>query len=432
MIQLQVLNYILSSRDASPIVLNNLTVKHFSEYKNEFTFIKTHLDRYGNVPDLATFLTTFPEFEVITVNESVDYLIEELFKDFRTRNIAETFNQVRTLLINGKEEEAVRVYNAGVENLTSSVALTCVDLLRDTSRYDEYVERTTNPNKYYLTTGFKELDKVIGGIDMKEELGIIMARTNMGKSFLALKMAVSAAVQGYNVGFYSGEMSEYKVGTRMDTLLGHFNSGAIMHGNIGIQNEYQKYIKELPTKYTGSLKVLTPSMAGGRVGVGTLKAFIEKYKLDILFIDQLSLVDDDRKGRTLPERVSNIIIDLKKLQVVKQMPIIAVSQQNRTKNDDKTIDTTQIAGSDDVGKYATWVLGISRDKSDETIFNIEVVKARDGGVGTKLTYYVELNTGIFTYIPNERVDTGDSSESEQSFMSRYTPSAGDGGDDIFS
>ena len=427
MIQLQMLNYLLSSRDASLITVNNLTDKYFSEYKNEFLFIKTHLDKYGNIPDLTTFLTSFPDFDVIEVNESVNYLLEELFKDYRTRNMAETFNKVRTLLMNGKEDEAARVYSDGVDTLSSNVALTCIDLLRDTSRYDDYVNRTMNPNKFYLTTGFKELDKVIGGIDMKEELGVIMARTNMGKSFLALKMASSAAVQGYNVGFYSGEMSEGKVGARLDSLLGHFNSGAIMHGNIGIQNDYLKYIKDLPTKYSGSLKVLTPAMAGGKVSVSTLKAFIEKYNLDILFIDQLSLVDDDRKGKTLPDRMSNIIIDLKRLQVLKQMPIIAVSQQNRTSRDDNTLDTTQIAGSDDIGKYATWVLGISRDKKDETIFNIEVVKARDGGVGTKLTYYVELNTGIFTYIPNEK-DGTDATKAEEEYVNRYSS---DIGEDVF-
>lgn len=423
MIQLQMLNYLLSSRDASLITVNNLTDKYFSEYKNEFLFIKTHLDKYGNIPDLTTFLTSFPDFDVIEVNESVNYLLEELFKDYRTRNMAETFNKVRTLLMNGKEDEAARVYSDGVDTLSSNVALTCIDLLRDTSRYDDYVNRTMNPNKFYLTTGFKELDKVIGGIDMKEELGVIMARTNMGKSFLALKMASSAAVQGYNVGFYSGEMSEGKVGARLDSLLGHFNSGAIMHGNIGIQNDYLKYIKDLPTKYSGSLKVLTPAMAGGKVSVSTLKAFIEKYNLDILFIDQLSLLDDDRKGKTLPDRMSNIIIDLKRLQVLKQMPIIAVSQQNRTSRDDNTLDTTQIAGSDDIGKYATWVLGISRDKKDETIFNIEVVKARDGGVGTKLTYYVELNTGIFTYIPNEK-DGTDATKAEE-YVNRYSSDIGE-------
>ena len=430
MIQLQVLNHILSTRDGSIITLNNLSAKHFSEYKNEFTFIKTHMERYGNVPDMETFIAAFPNFEVVTVKESQIYLLDELYKDYRTRNIAETFNKVRKLLLEGKYDEAAKVYSEGAESLGQDVAISCIDLFRDTSRYDDYIDRTRNLDKYYLSTGFKELDKVIGGIDMQEELGVIMARTNLGKSWISLKMATAAAAAGLNVGLYSGEMTERKVGYRMDTLLGHIPNGSLMHGNINIQNQYLNYIRDLPNKYEGSLKVLTPAMVGGHVGVGTLKAFIEKEHLDILFIDQLSLLDDDRHGKTLPERMSNIIVDLKRLQVLKKMPIIAVSQQNRTKNDDNTIDTTQIAGSDDVGKYATWVIGISRDKKDETILYLEVVKARDGGVGNKLTYCVDLGKGVFTYIPNEKDDVNDK-ETEEKYVGRYSTSNDDSGEDVF-
>ena len=56
MIQLQVLNKILQTGDASLITLNNLDVGYFSEYPKEFNFIKSHLDQYGNVPDLSTFV----------------------------------------------------------------------------------------------------------------------------------------------------------------------------------------------------------------------------------------------------------------------------------------------------------------------------------------------------------------------------------------
>ena len=193
MIQLQFLNYLLSSKDASLISLHNLSEKYFSEYRNEFTFIKTHIDRYGNVPDLTTFVAAFPDFEIITVNEAPTYLLDELFKDYRTKNMAETFNKVRSLLLEGKTDEAASIYSAGAEALSQDVAITCVDLFKDTSRYDDYIERTHNLDKYYISTGFRELDKVIGGIDMQEELGVIMARTNLGKSWISLKMATAAA-----------------------------------------------------------------------------------------------------------------------------------------------------------------------------------------------------------------------------------------------
>ena len=74
MIQAQVLNKIIQSKDASIITLNNLSVDSFSEYKDEFCFIRNHLTKYGNIPDLETVLNNFPDFQVITVNEPVQYL----------------------------------------------------------------------------------------------------------------------------------------------------------------------------------------------------------------------------------------------------------------------------------------------------------------------------------------------------------------------
>ena len=65
MIQLQVLNKILDTKDSSLITLNNLNEDYFTDYKSEFKFIKTHLDTYGNIPDIETFLSTFKNFEVI-------------------------------------------------------------------------------------------------------------------------------------------------------------------------------------------------------------------------------------------------------------------------------------------------------------------------------------------------------------------------------
>ena len=432
MVQLQVLNYILANKDPSPIILHNLSAKHFSEYKDEFNFIKNHYDTYGNVPDLETFISTFNDFEVINVTESIDYLIDELFNDYKTRNMAETFNKIRALLMSGKIAEAEEIYKRGVEGLSDGTAIKCIDLLHDTSRYDDFIDRSLHPDKYYLTTGFRELDKILGGIDLQEDLGVIIARTNKGKSWILLKMAAAAASAGLRVGLYSGEMTEKKVGYRLDTLLSHIQCGALMHGNASVQNQYKDYIDSLPTKYAGCLKILTTSMVNGPIGVGTLRAFIEKEKLDILFVDQIPLLSDDRHGRTKEERYSNIIIDLKNLQSSKLVPIISVSQQNRTKNEDKdddSIDTAQIAGSDDIGKYATWVLGISRDKKDETILTIQIVKARDGGVGTKLNYCVDLGTGVFTYIPNE-TDGVEDKDIEEDYSSRYDMEEASG-DDIF-
>lgn len=413
MIQLQVLNKILRDKDASIITLNNLTSDYFSEYPEEFWFIKEHLDEYGCLPDMETFVSKFEDFEIIEVNEPTSYLLEELNNDRVRRELTENYNRLRPLLMSGEKEDtekALMILKEAAEKSASLVSLNCVNILEDTSRYDSYLDRLENYDKYFIKTGFDELDALIGGWDVKEELATIVARTGMGKSWLLLKCASAAAKQGKIVGIYSGEMSENKVGYRLDTLMGNFSNGALIHGGASVKNEYRKYLDNLQENVPGKIFVLTPQMINGPAGVSALRAFVEKYNIDILFVDQHSLLEDDRKGKSPVEKASNISKDLKLLQVIKQIPIISVSQQNRSTVEGKAFDTTQVAQSDRIVQDSTIVIFIER-KND--LFKLHLVKSRDTENGKVLSYKVDLNVGSFIFIPEEG-EEGTSSTSETS------------------
>lgn len=416
MIQLQFINYLLNTKDTSIITLNSLDKKYFNNYTNEWLFIKNHLDTYGIIPDKETFLDKFPDFDLLEVEENPKYLIDELFKDYQKSQLVKSFNKVAENLNEGNLENALDIFKNSYENISEAgISLQPIDILKDTSRYNDYDERTKDFNKYYIRTGFKELDNIIGGWDREEELATIIARPNVGKSWILIKSAVAAVEQGLNVGIYSGEMSEKKVGYRFDTLLQHVANGSLTHGNAEVKHEYYNYISSLPDRFESSLKVLTPSMINGFATVSTLRAFIEKEKLDILFIDQHSLLADERKAKNPVEKAANISTDLKRLQVLKKIPIISVSQMNRTKNegDSDAIDLTQVSQTDKIGQDSTCVIGLSRDKKDKDLLRLHLVKSRDSGdVGKVLSYIVNLNLGKFTYVPEEDEDKNSSTENK--------------------
>ena len=68
-IQCQGINALLQRRDPSFLSANNLTADFFSDYKKEYDYITEHIARYGNVPDQATFLSAFPNFDVVEVHQ---------------------------------------------------------------------------------------------------------------------------------------------------------------------------------------------------------------------------------------------------------------------------------------------------------------------------------------------------------------------------
>ena len=380
--------------------MNNLNEEFFSEYPNEFNFIRSHLSTYGKVPDQVSLLDKFPDFEVVSVNEPVPYLLSELYKDRNTRFLARTFNKVRALIQNGKAEEAMKLYTSASNEMVNATPMETVDILSDISRYEDYIDKCNDFSRYYIRTGFDELDELIGGWDRYEELATIAARPGIGKSWILLKVAKAALEQGLRVGLYSGEMSERKVGYRFDTLVSNISNGALTRGKEYVQNEYKTYIEGLRTKYKGCLKVLTPTMINGPAGVTALRAFVEKENLDILCVDQHSLLEDDRNAKTPTEKAANISRDLKNLQVLKRIPIIAVSQQNRGMIGDKGASTENIAQTDRISQDSTIVIFLEQK---DNVLTLNLAKARDAVNNKRLKYAIDLDRGIFKFVPDEEV-----------------------------
>lgn len=391
------LNHVLEQKDSSIFLVNRIDKSFFSDYTHEYEFIKNHLDTFGTIPDKITFASKFPHFDFIEVTESSSYLIDELYSDKNKRSLAKIFNKVRDLINAGKTDEAMTLYTNAAEDMLQATHLESIDILKDTSRYDAYVERSRDFGQYYITTGFTELDEAIGGWDRLEENATIVARPGVGKSWILLKCALAAVEQGLNVGLYSGEMSEMKVGYRADTLIGHLSNSAIIRGKAEVQNTYKEYIDSLPSRFKGSLKVITPKTLGHAATVTDLRAFIEKDHLDMLCVDQHSLMEDERGAKDPITRAANISRGLKNLQVLKRIPIIAVSQQNREVVAD-TIDVSHIAQSDRIGQDSTVVIFLEQK---DNVMTLHLSKARDSSGKSKLKYAIDLDKGIFSFLPTE-------------------------------
>ena len=139
-------------------------------------------------------------------------------------------------------------------------------------------------------------------------------------------------------------------------------------------------------------------MLGGFATVNKLKAFIEKYNLDILFIDQISLMEDMRNNRVRFEKFESISKDIKSLQVDLQIPIIVAAQLGRSIEKDEDPDTTNIALSDRIAQDATLIISMQRKEPNVIL---QLMKCRDGSSGNKLVYTWDVDKGIFKWIPTD-------------------------------
>ena len=123
----------------------------------------------------------------MVVNEPADYLLTELMRDKNRRFLAANYNKARQLIMDGKVEDALAILKQAGEESIEFVSLNAIDLMHDTGRYDTYVDKMENFDRYFITTGFKELDSIIGGWNVNEDVATIVARNGIGKSWILYK-----------------------------------------------------------------------------------------------------------------------------------------------------------------------------------------------------------------------------------------------------
>lgn len=412
MIQLQFLSYVLASKNYDIVTNNNITSDYFLEYQEEFDFIKEHYNNYKNVPDVETFLGHFvdsegtPTIQLVEVTESERYLVDTLREEYLYSKSVPVIKRAAELL-KTDANAASQYLQSEIVNLTPNYSTPAVDIIHSDNRVKLFEEKTKNPNAWFISTGFEELDMIVCGWQKGEEFVVIVARTGQCKSWLLVKFMYSAWKQNNNVGYISPEMSADKIGYRFDTLNNHFSNRALNRGIAENVVDYEGYFSEL-SQNTHQFLVSTPLDFNKEITVSKLRSYIIDNHLDILAIDGITYLTDERykRGDNKTSTLTNISEDLMQLSVELQVPIIVVVQSNRggVKEDETATPSLEnIRDSDGIAHNATKVLSL-KQKDDALI--MEIKKNRDGVFGDKLSYSYDIDTGDFLYNPSASDSAG--------------------------
>ena len=403
MVALQILSKILATKDISIIENNLLTEDYFVGYTNEYNFILQHVKEYGSVPDKATFLSKF-DIDLVEVTESDRYLVDTIREEYLYYKSVPVVQKVAELLKSDANAAAEYMIHA-LKDLQPTYRLGGVDIIADAQeRYDQFIERKEHQDEWFFTCGFEELDELIHGIQREEELFVIFARTNQGKSWVLEKMCTHVWQIGFNVGYISPEMGASSVGYRFDTLYNNFSNKGLMWGKDDVEeSDYKDYIEELMQKKNKFI-VATPNDFDRKITVTKLKNWIQQYDLNLVAVDGITYMTDERfqRGDTKTTQLTHISEDLMSLSMEMKVPILIVVQANRggvVNDDEGTPELETIRDSDGISHNASKVISIRQTK--DGILKMEVKKQRFGAVGGKLNYSWDINSGAFVFVPAE-------------------------------
>lgn len=403
MVALQVISKVLNTKDWSLIDKNMLTEEYFVGYEQEYNFIRNHYLQYGNIPDVSSFLSSFPDFEVLQVEESDQYLVDTIREEFLYYKSVPVVKKIADLM-QTDANAAVEYMIHSMQDLQPNYRLGGLDIIQQAqSRYEEFVERREHQDNWFIPTGFEELDEVIHGLQRGEEFLVIIARTNQGKSWVLEKMCTHIWRIGLNVGYISPEMGPSSVGYRFDTLNEHFSNKDLMWGNKALkEEEYKNYIDSLKDK-KNSFLVATPIDFQRCITVSKLRNWIKQYKLDVIAIDGITYLSDERgkRGDNKTTSLTNISEDLMSLSVEMKIPIITVVQANRdaTGTEDDVPELETVRDSDGIAYNASKVISIRQLKN--SVLRMVTKKQRFGPLNSRLDYVWDIDKGEFVYVPSD-------------------------------
>lgn len=403
-IELQMISKILTTDNEEELdKLLAYDASYYSLFKDQIEFILNHKDTYGNVPDVFTFQAEFPDFTLVSVSESLEYLEAGIRENKQYILLLETFNKLKDFG-SADTKLAWEYLSHKCEEASELESTDPLNIIKDSQERADQVEEYAKQER--IPTGFPEIDKAMyGGMSTVEELLIIIARTGVGKSWICSKMMESAQSNGFPVLFYSPEMQGSYLSTRFDTWRGHFKNNEIFTGKYS--DEYKQYIKELPGEKTSAYILEDKDASNGEVSVALLQNLVKKLHIRLLIVDGLSYMHDTEKHSNDYEKYRNLCIGLFKLSKKHHCAVVVTMQANRETReakDDKgePMPTLyNIEGSDHPARICTQAFSI-RQIFDKQVMDIRLEKSRNA-LNQKLTfsYTWDVNTGNCQYLPSE-------------------------------
>lgn len=250
-----------------------------------------------------------------------------------------------------------------------------------------------------VPTGLRDLDALLGGLQ-KSDLVLLAARPGVGKTSLALNIALNAAVRfRRHVAFFSLEMSAEQLALRLLSTLTGIDSQKLRRGELS-EREWQDLLDAAAVLAQADFYVDdTPAISVMELRSKARRLHSE-IRLDLVIVDYLQLMQSDLRTDNRVQEISYISRSLKALAREMNVPVLALSQLSRgvEQRHNKRPILSDLRESGSLEQDADVVLFLYRDDyyyedtDKPNIAEIRVAKHRHGPTGVIEVYFDKAHT----------------------------------------
>lgn len=248
---------------------------------------------------------------------------------------------------------------------------------KDIIFYEDIIEERINQIKQNgsvgLITGFKQFENRF----LPGDVVVLAARSSIGKSALALSLAVNVSGFGQNVLFFSAEMDK---GSVLDRIAGQLTRIPVKQFSYpNNKNIFHLAKNEMETVCANLWLMDGDSLTSSKV-VATTKRLVQNgLDVKLVVVDYLQYLSDAKdRGETDNNRVSKMMRTLKDLAKDVGCVVLVLSQVSReaAKGSDGMPELHHLRDSGSIEQDADTVIMLNRENKDDVVAQLRIAKAR--------------------------------------------------------
>ena len=256
----------------------------------------------------------------------------------------------------------------------------------------DFMDRTEEINRNTVPTNWECINELMDGGLGPGELGVVVAPSGVGKTWVLCALGAAAVKAGLNVVHYSLELSEHYVGQRYDTVFTQIPS-------VDVKDKKEEVLDKIK-RLKGKLLIKYFPPKG--VSAKKVEAHIEKMiaagnRPDLIIIDyaDLLLSHSNKSDSTYGEQ-GGVYIELRGMSGELRIPIWTASQTNRSGIDSEVIEADKVADSYAKVMNADFIMSVSRKSKDKlnNTARFHIMKNRFGPDGITFPSKMDTNKGF--------------------------------------
>lgn len=247
-----------------------------------------------------------------------------------------------------------------------------------------------------VPTGFRDLDEILGGGIQPHQAVVIAGRPGMGKTSLGMQIGFRVAQFSSKPSlFFSLEMSARELSSRLIAGLARVPKWRLKKGDLNPQDHIRLRSAAVSLE-RARVRILDRGATPLSVVAATSRTEAAlNGNLSCIVIDYLQLMPGSDRKENREQNVSANMAGLKALAKELDIPVIVLSQLNRSveARDDKRPNLSDLRESGAIEQDADIVMFVYRDgyydKPPQTSGASEIIvrKNRDGALGTAVLHF---------------------------------------------